>query len=471
MAEYKERFAIEGVRRIELKISRGDIAIERISGDSLEVESDSPVSIERMGSSIHIGIGNHFQHHRHHAKPPRFSGTDPISIGSSINELVSTAVESIFKAEIHLGGLGSADIRVGIPALLERPEIVVSTGAGEISMRGVASDCSLQSSSGEISVKESGGTLQVMTGMGDLEVVRFDGPVTARTGSGDANFEDCGHGAVVHTGSGDIRAVRIGGAWNVRSGAGDIDVRVQDDAALEIVTGAGDISVNQGSLSRLSVQSGSGDIDCTSLLLGPSHQLSTEHGDISVAIADPPGARMQVLTRHGDVDSAYPLVIVGKQGRQSGGGGRYVGNIGDSTIDVELRTASGDITIKRREPAPSARPERTVDWANAQHTPERPFNDSASDMSSRTAAGSEAGPVDQPPPYSSAAASAESFSSSSTSIDQPGWTEQAEPRAGQATGVDQGGNPRLAVLENLQAGKISISEAAKLLDALGGRRG
>jgi DUF4097 and DUF4098 domain-containing protein YvlB len=460
---FHDRFPVEGLRRIELRISRGDIRLERISGDMIEVESNDPVQVDVHESTLSIRPGNRVFPERSRGKTQPFFGPELGDIGASIGEMVSNAVDSIMKAEIRFGSFGAADVRIGIPAVLERPEIVAYTGMGEIEMEGLAGDCALQSSSGDITIRRGSGALQATTGRGELSIDEFEGRITARTGSGDATLSDCRAEGAVHTGSGTIECTKISGTWSLQSGAGDVEVRVKDEGALKIATGAGDITVHDGSLSSLSVQSGSGDVECTSILTGHRHQLVTGHGDITIAIADQPGARFQVLTRNGDVRSEYPLVAVGKQGRYSYGGGRFVGNIGDSTIDVELRTSSGDISIKRRGPSN----------ANEQYSTSESSASRAAESGSRRADSNSFGfppsavvspdvPIPPlaplaPPSYMN---TAESSSESSSQPEDHSAEDTTQPFR------ETGGNPRLAVLENLQYGKISVAEAAKLLEAI-----
>jgi DUF4097 and DUF4098 domain-containing protein YvlB len=493
---FHDRFPIEGLRRIELRLSRGDIRLERISGDTIEIDSDDPIQADVIGTLLSIRPGNRVSPERPHVKTP-FLGSEFGDLGASISEMVSNAVDSIMKAEIHLGNLGSADVRIGIPAILERPEIVASTGMGEIDVEGLAADCALQSSAGDITVGGSSGALQATTGRGELSIQGFDGPITARTGSGDATLSDCRGDGAVHTGSGDIECMKISGSWTLQSGAGDIQVRLNDQATLKISTGAGDINVYDGSLISLSVQSGSGDVECSSVLTGPRHQLVTGHGDIKIAIPDPPGARLQVLTRNGDVRSEYPLVAVGKQGRYSHGGGRYVGNIGDSSIDIELRTSSGDISIKRgrssgtREqheaggPAASATSEAAA-YAGAREQHEKDARAAAamSEAAIRTTdpegrrdtqgAMTEAQPPQTdarsfevpPPPPAPVTPLTFGPASEGTQGNEPQPADRVDGGAVQVEAASGTGNPRLAVLENLQYGKITVAEAAQLLDAI-----
>ncbi len=458
MGEYSEQFPIDGLRRVELRLRRGDVQLVRTSGAMVEINADGRLTAEMSDGvlSIRAGEGHHRDQPRH--KPRIAERPDRGDLGASISQIVSDAVDSIFKTEFRLEGLGSATVRLGIPASLERPEIVASTGSGDIRMRGLSADCALQSHSGDIDVSDGTGTLQVTTGLGDLNVSGFEGPITGRTGSGDARFERCAGGGAVHTGSGDVDAIQVTGPWKLHSGAGDVTVEVRGEAVVEIVTGAGDVAVRKGALGLLTVQSGSGDVECTSLLLGPRHQLQTGNGDISVAIANPPGARLQILTRNGEVDSEYPLVTVGKQGRHSHGGARYVGNIGDSSIDLELRTGSGDISIRRREPgvrvntsvnagAAEGRQPASDDRGSAWPTPANPAPPIA--------------PVPAYPPVPP------TFQASADQVDDsvPNEEQSTSEAPDQDPVVVTGGNPRLAVLENLQAGKITVAEAAVLLEA------
>jgi DUF4097 and DUF4098 domain-containing protein YvlB len=464
MGAFSEQFPIDGLRRVELRLHRGDVQIVRTSDAFIQVSADNGLSSDISNGVLTIGPGGE-QYHEARRGPKVSARLERGDLGASISQIVTDAVDSIFKSDFLLHGLNGASVRLGIPAGLERPEIVVSTGSGDIHARGLTADCSLQSHSGDVEVAEGAGTLQVTTGLGDLKVSDYDGPITGRTGSGDARFDRCGGGGVVHTGSGDVDAKQISGPWKLNSGAGDISVEVRDEAVLEIGTGAGDVRVTRGTLGQLTVQSGSGDVECTSLLSGPRHQLQTGNGDIDVAIANPPGARLQVLTRNGDVDSEYPLVMVGKQGRHSHGGARYVGNIGDSMIDLELRTASGDISIRRRE---SEVPDENLRQAQpatiyATTTNDRGFS------APRWPASPPPVPPNPPempiPPFPPAVPV--------YAVEVEPATEVADDLPATGEIIDEppiattGGNPRLAVLENLQAGKISVAEAAALLESIG----
>ncbi len=471
MSEFNESILIDGVRRLEVRVPRGDVDVRRIGGDSILVESDSPISVEREANAVHIRSGGSGQRPRSRVKPPLMFSAEGSNFGAAIGEMVSSAVESILAVDINFSGFGSAHLHVGVPATLELPDLVVSTGMGDVLVEDLSGNCTVHTSKGEIEVKGGAGSLQASTGMGDLSVDRFAGPITAHTGAGDAAIKGCDEGGAVQTGSGDIRADDIAGAWNVRSGAGDVDIRIGGEASLEVVTGAGDIAVDRGSLHRLSVHSGSGDIDCLSLLSGPRHQLSTGHGDLTVAIADPPGARLQVITRNGEVKSEYPLVGVGKQGRYAGNGGRYVGNIGNSSIDVELRTGSGDISIKKHSANADGSP--SAAWFSQQPSPEPPNKPSAPQF---PVAPQPPRPFSAPnpafPPGASefhvpAQASAE-FPAPNAPFSEVAPSKQTpmtSPDAGPSPEFS-GGNPRLAILENLQAGKISVNEAVALLESL-----
>jgi hypothetical protein len=130
--------------------------------------------------------------------------------------------------------------------------------------------------------------------------------------------------------------------------------------------------------------------------------------------------------------------MVGKQGPQSRDGGRYVGNIGDSSVDVEIRSGSGDIRIFRLESTlPGS--ERT------------PTTSSFSDAPPRRDA--------EPDPLEEAPATQAMEPNPATSPTTPEQHTMPD-----STGV--GNDPRLAILESLKRGEISVEEASALLGSL-----
>jgi hypothetical protein len=500
MGETREQYPAEGLRRLQVRLPRGDVRFERVDGDAVLIEADKAIVVERSDDTLAIRPGKRSEDPRHRRHRHEFKH-EPSTLGVYINEVVSEAVESVFSAGFPFSLEHGADVRVGVPTVLERPLIEAHTGAGGIDVEGLTAEFVLRSDRGDITVRGAGGALQLNTGAGDVEIQAFGGPLRVHTGVGEVELADCANGGTVHTGSGDVEAHGLSGAWDLRSGAGDVEITARDEATLVIGTGSGDVEVEGGALHRLEVQTGSGDVTCRSLLLGPRHRITTGQGDLEVAIANPPGARLMINTTHGDVKSAYPLVRVGKQGPQSLGGARFVGNIGDSTIDVELRTGSGDIEITRldldeaglrlasqarnaatshrgRDMDQSRADQEQAAWAQEQEQAARDQEQAARDMEqARRDAGWASGAIPTPttppaapaPPVPPVApvpfAPTEPVFKGEEPV-QEAKPEAAPPPAGAQPTPAPAGNPRLAVLESLGRGEISVEEAAKLLESL-----
>jgi hypothetical protein len=450
MADFEQRISIEGLRHISARLSRGEIVLHRIDGDTMLIEADGALECTREGDALMVGLShlNPFQQRpRDAASSRRRFVTGLGDLGEFIDDVVTRSFDSIFSGEFLPGG-GNADVRIGIPAVLENPVLEAVTHHGDIRLEGIHAQTMLRTGSGDIRVREAGGSLEVSSGMGDVEIKAVTGRVSATTGSGDISLDACLEGGLVHTGSGDVNGRGLGGVWRLHSGSGDIQVQVAGDASLDIATGAGDVSVTGGATRRLQLQSGSGDLTIKSVLLGERHQLSTGNGDITLGIADPPGARLQIITRSGSVRSDYPLVMVGKQGPQTRGSARFVGNIGDSSVDVEVRTGSGDVHVIRLDSGPFYQAGAASSTAGASYAaasrPEAPSRD----------------PNTSPAPVFEA----ETGSGSEETVAGDDWAVPTPaPVPAPAT---TGGDPRLRILESLKNGEISVEEASMLIGAL-----
>ena len=513
MSDSQQRFNAAGLRRITVQLPRGDVRLERIEGQNVVVEAEKPLSAFLRDAELVIGgsgptakrprmemrMGDGMRMRMGDGMEMRIDG-ELSGLGAQITDVVGTALDAVFGGTF---GLGDGNLRIGIPAMLELPEIMVTTGSGDLACADLTAIWTLRTGFGEARLRGCGGRLTLQTGSGEIDVQGFEGPAACvsgsggiattriagqaelRTGNGDIKVDGCPAGGKVLTGAGEIELNGVGGTWSIRSGSGDIGVRVRESASLEIVTGSGDVGIAGGALTALRVQTSSGDIRCESLLVGQQHTIVSGHGDIELHLADPPGARLQVITGHGEVDSAFPLVRVGKQGPQSGV--RYVGNAGESTIDVELRTSAGDIRIARRrgddtyvDRAATASPSRVPDRMEptppnppspippappappvAPIAPHSPINLVAlrrPAASTHPTEGTDGREQNLPEDRSRHVG----LSDPALAIPTP---DPGVPTPGAASPTTQPAAGRLAILRSLQRGEISADEAALLLDA------
>ncbi len=151
------------------------------------------------------------------------------------------------------------------------------------------------------------------------------------TASGEVLLEDAGSLAI-KTASGDVTVGKVDRDLAVRSASGDIRVdRVEGDASL--TTASGDMHVEQAGGS-FSASSASGDL-YVGAYLGDDLEVGTMSGDVTVGL--PTGRR--VTLKANTLSGSVRLPERKSNGQTSG-----------PTVEVGLKSVSGDLTIRRVEP-------------------------------------------------------------------------------------------------------------------------
>ena len=174
----------------------------------------------------------------------------------------------------------------------------------------------------------------------------------------------------------------------------------------------GIVRMQGGRFGQLEAYVAHGGVECDSGLSARSAwSIDVRHGDIDISLPTDSEARLDAATRHGDIRSDFPLVRTSRPGPESQFGGRMVGVVGrgDSPSEVNLSVMHGNISI------------RAAAGARQRKQP-------------REAATS-------------------------------GGSEPAAPAAQAPSGdSSSGADPRLAILESLSKGEITVEEAVRLLD-------
>jgi Toastrack DUF4097 len=236
---------------------------------------------------------------------------------------------------------------------------------------------------------------------------------------------------------------------SIRSGRGDAELQDIDAKSCTVQMGSGAVKMKKGRIESLEIDIRHGDVECDSVLPAGDWAIEMKNGDIRLALPSNVQARLDVATRHGDIDSQVPLVRVGRPGPESRYGGRMVGTIGqteENIPQVSLTTLRGDIEIRLKpeksrftaRPAPAAQP------AEAK-TAENPPSASPSSPSASAVA--------------SAAPPAAEAMTAAPETDTP-KAEASGPKP--ETAYDS----QLAVLQALSAGQITVDEAARLLRSM-----
>ena len=137
---------------------------------------------------------------------------------------------------------------------------------------------------------------------------------------------------------------------NIQVGKGDVNMEDIDIKSCYIRAARGDARIKQGRIGAFDMKIVAGDIGCESCLPAGDWLIRANRGDVRLSLPSDTAARLDLTTRHGDIQSKTPLVRVTRQGPESWHGSRMVGTIGAKTEgkvpEIDVSTLNGDIEIK-----------------------------------------------------------------------------------------------------------------------------
>ena len=140
---------------------------------------------------------------------------------------------------------------------------------------------------------------------------------------------------------------------NLQISKGDIELEEINVKSCVIRAARGDARLKVGKVGSLDMKIIAGDIECESCLPAGDWNIKANRGDVHLSLPADTAARLDVTTRHGDIDSKTPLVRVTRQGPESWHGHRMVGSIGAKTegavLEIDVSTLSGDIEINTQQ--------------------------------------------------------------------------------------------------------------------------
>ncbi len=357
-----------------------------------------------------------------------------------------------------LGRAGETELRLWLPR--QKPWVLEFGAAqGDVQIRGVQARTHVNLGKGNVEIKDSQGVFAVHAGKGNVRLERcaeaavperpaMPQPEMAAAGTVGAFAWACGPGegwpgfgpgagrrwrAWVQDWIGDLPWQEwVGTAWekwgqflgatgqgvNVGLAKGDVTLRDVNARSCQVGIGSGDFDLHGGQVDGLQAHLGHGDVNCDAAPAAQaSWSIDTKHGDIQLDLPADAEARLDVATRHGEIRSDFPLVRTSRPGPEARHGRRMVGAIGqgDNPAQISLSTVRGDITIRR---VGGARAETREPGEQGSREAEEQRSGGAEEQAP-------AGPGDGPQPV-----------------------------------VDA----RLAILESLSRGEITVEEAARLLE-------
>lgn len=233
-------------------------------------------------------------------------------------------------------------------------------------------------------------------------------------------------------------------AIGIRIGKGDAKLEQIEAQRCSVKLANGDVELKGGRIEKLQVRAAHGDIKCESTMPAGDWEVDTKNGNIQIVLPSNAKARLDVATRHGDIDSQVPLMRVGRPGPESRFGGRMVGTVGQPGQDaaaLTLTTVRGDIGIRL---------DSTKSRFSDQPTPATPTG--------QTATAETAGPSSTSP----TGAVSENVATVSKPAEATTVVADKQAKVSPAPVYDS----QLSILQALSARQITVEEAEKLLESL-----
>lgn len=201
------------------------------------------------------------------------------------------------------GDDGSVDYRISLPAGMDVSVQGVDSG---IQVDGLSGSVRLQTVDGDVHVKGPARSLSAQSVDG---VVRVEGV------------------------RGDVSLFAVDGDVELRDAEGDVSAQSVD----------GDIRLLRVRASKVKASTTDGDVVFVGPLRDGGHyELHTHDGDIQIGVPTDASATFRGSTFDGSVDTAIPLTL-----QRTGDHGAFQAVLGSGAAEVELRSFSGDIQIRR----------------------------------------------------------------------------------------------------------------------------
>ncbi|HZM80763.1 MAG TPA: DUF4097 family beta strand repeat-containing protein [Candidatus Limnocylindrales bacterium] len=185
------------------------------------------------------------------------------------------------------------DITVKVPA---QSVLSVKTASSDVICTGVYNDAVVHTASGDIFIDRVMKEVSVNSASGDVRVGWVGGSLRAHSASGDMNVQHSGQDSDITTASGDIEVARADGGVRAKTASGDVKIGVAFKDEIQAHTASGDVSVG--------VAAGTG---------------------VWLDLSTASGRTTSDLNMHGSGEPAP----------------------GTAALRVKVRTASGDISLRR----------------------------------------------------------------------------------------------------------------------------
>ncbi|HET9603152.1 MAG TPA: DUF4097 family beta strand repeat-containing protein [Gemmatimonadales bacterium] len=191
----------------------------------------------------------------------------------------------------------------------------------------------------------AGRSLDLYLAAGEVSVRNVKGNLSVDVGSASVDVDGLAGDFTLDAGSAPVRLAHIkGGTLSLDTGSGTIAATDVSATAISLDSGSGDVTLDGVSSTDLSLDTGSGDV--TLRLNTDIDQLMLDSGSGSVTIYVPPdlGAELDVDGGSGDIDVQLPLLNRSSDEDDDS----LRGTLGDGHGRITIDSGSGDVRILKR---------------------------------------------------------------------------------------------------------------------------
>lgn len=295
-------------------------SVDQISKGEFKMPWFGPSETRTVELPLQIEAGKTLRLERTHGDV-KIIGSEPVgSLRATVTVRGTDRADAQAKAEqwtpvIEENGNGLV-LKQGPNSLEEDLEIFVPKGV----------NLDIRVEHGDISCRDTHGTLRVDSRSGDLDAGDLEGTVEVVSMAGDVRLKNAHNARVdIENKSGDILLLNIDGSISVRSSNGDVRLKDVGGSSISVETVSGDI-----------------DLDMKDPVDG-SVNLRTVSGDVLIDLASGSSARVMLASLSGSVSSRIQLDD--EQRTEE----RITGKIGTGDGTVDASAVSGDVRLSWRE--------------------------------------------------------------------------------------------------------------------------
>ncbi len=250
---------------------------------------------------------------------------------------------STISGDIMVTGWSRNEAR--IKASSERGQLRFSASSSRISIEAQSRRGRMGETRYELSVPQ-GVRVMLQSTSGDVSARDINGPTDVRTTSGDIVLHGASGHIEISTTSGDIEASRLRGDIEVDAVSGEFDV-TDVEGTIRVETVSSDIVLRNIRVREATASTVSGEIMFDGAIARDGrYDFRSHSGNVTLRVPADAGARFEVETYSGELDSDFPITLMpGDRSRSRPR--RFEFSIGSGTSRIIAETFSGDIILER----------------------------------------------------------------------------------------------------------------------------